>query len=445
MGAGGDADDAGGTKGAVDRRLGLPTTMLLVVASMVGTGVFTTTGYLLRDIGSITAMLFAWGVGGVVALFGALAYAELVAALPHNGGEYQLLSRIYHPSVGFAAGFTSMVVGFSAPTAASAIAFAQYTNIALGGEVLPPTLLALALIITTSAVHAFEVGVGGGFQNAFTAAKILLVALFVAAGLVAGDFGLIEAEGQVEFVTAIASPAFAVGLIFVSFSYSGWNAAAYVAGEVRDPKKNLPRALILGTGLVSLLYLGLNLVFVAGADMPTLIEAEAGVGAVAAIALFGESAGRTLAAVIALGLVSTVGALVMTGPRVYEAMGRDHRAIAALAQRRAGGGPLIAIGLQSLISIAMVLTASFDALVTYIGFTLSFFAALTVGGVFLLRHREPDLPRPYRTFGHPFTSLTFIALSAWMVVFAIQQKPVVALVGLGTIGAGLVTWRLVRA
>jgi len=419
--------------------------MLLVVASMVGTGVFTTTGYLLRDIGSVTAMLFAWGVGGVVALFGALAYAELVAALPHNGGEYQLLSRIYHPSIGFASGFTSMVVGFSAPTAASAIAFAQYSNIALGGEVVPPTILALGLIITTSAVHAFEVGVGGGFQNAFTAAKILLVVLFVGAGLVAGDLGLIEAEGQVEFATAIASPAFAVGLIFVSFSYSGWNAAAYVAGEVRDPKKNLPRALILGTGLVSLLYLGLNLVFVSSTDMPALIEAEAGVGAVAAIALFGESAGRTLAAVIALGLVSTVGALVMTGPRVYEAMGRDHRAIAALAQRRAGGGPIIAIVLQSLISIVMVLTASFDALVTYIGFTLSFFAALTVGGVFLLRRREPDLPRPYRTFGHPFTSLSFIALSAWMVAFAILQEPMVALVGFGTIGTGLVTWRLVRA
>ncbi len=430
----------GGAGAEVDRRLGLPTAMLLVVASMVGTGVFTTTGFLLRDIGSIYAVLTSWAVGGAVALFGALAYAELVAALPHNGGEYQLLSRIYHPGVGFAAGFTSLVVGFSAPTAASAIAFAEYADLALGGDVLPALPVAVALIVGTSAVHAFEVGVGGRFQNAFTAGKILLVCLFIGFGLANGDLSRLNAPTEHAFGPALLSPAFAVGLIYVSFSYSGWNAAAYVAGEVRDPKRNLPRALMLGTGVVTALYLFLNLVFIGAADVPTLIGAEERVGAVAAIQLFGQSAGRALAGIIAIGLVSTVGALVMTGPRVYEAMGRDYPTIALLSRRRVGGGPILAIGLQAVISIAMVLTASFDELLTYIGFTLSFFAALTVIGVFVLRRREPELERPYRTWGHPFTSIGFVLLSSWMVVFAVVERPQISLAGAGTIVGGMIVW-----
>jgi len=433
-----------GGEGGVDRRLGLPTAMLLVVASMVGTGVFTTTGFLLRDIGSVSAVLASWGVGGAVALFGALAYAELVAALPHNGGEYQLLSRIYHPGVGFSAGFTSLVVGFSAPVAASAIAFAEYADLAFGGGVVPPLPMAIGLIVVTSAVHALEVGVGGGFQNVFTAGKILLVALFTIGGLAVGDMGRLSVETEHGFGEALLSPAFAVGLIYVSFSYSGWNAAAYVAGEVRDPKINLPRALMLGTAAVTGLYLGLNFVFIGAADVETLVAAEERVGAVAAIGLFGESAGRLLSGIIAVGLISTVGALVMTGPRVYEAMGRDHAANAILARRRVGGGPILAIALQAILSIAMVLTASFDALLTYIGFTLSFFAALTVLGVFVLRRREPSLERPYRTWGHPFTTVGFILLSGWMVVFAIIARPMVALVGIGTIAAGLVVFFALR-
>jgi APA family basic amino acid/polyamine antiporter len=424
----------------VDRRLGLPTAMLLVVASMVGTGVFTTTGFLLRDIGSIAAVLTSWALGGAVALFGALAYAELVAALPHNGGEYQLLSRIYHPGVGFAAGFTSLVVGFSAPTAASAIAFAEYADLSLGTDVLPALPVAIGLIVVTSTVHAVEVGVGGRFQNVFTAGKILLIAVFVTGGLMSGDLGRLGAETERAFAPALVSPAFAVGLIYVSFSYSGWNAAAYVAGEVREPKRNLPLALMLGTGAVTVLYLGLNFVFIGAADVPELVAAEERVGAVAAISLFGESAGRLLSAVIAIGLVSTVGALVMTGPRVYEAMGRDYPTIALLARRRAGGGPVLAIALQALISIVMVLTASFDELLTYIGFTLSFFAALTVLGVFVLRRREPELERPYRTWGHPFTSIGFVALSTWMVAFAVLERPLISLAGVGTIAFGAAVW-----
>ncbi len=425
---------------APDRRFGLPTAMLLVVASMVGTGVFTTTGYLLRDIRSIPAVLVAWVLGGVVALFGALAYGELCAALPENGGEYKLLSDLYHPAVGFTAGVTSSVVGFSAPIAASAIAFDEYLAIALGGHVVPAPWPAIALVVATSVVHTLRVGAGSGFQNVFTAGKILLVVGFVVAGAFAGHVGLLGEGSTRALGDALATPAFAVGLVFISYSYSGWNAAAYVAGEVDRPSRNLPLALALGTGLVMLLYVAINAVFLASAPAAELAASESHVGAVAAVALFGESAGRVLAGIIALGLVSTVGALVMTGPRVYEAMGRDYPELRALALRRAGGGPGVAIVIQAAFALVMVANASFDTLLEYVGFTLAIFSALTVAGVFVLRRRETSTEVPYRTWGHPFTTGAFILLSLWMVVYALVERPLVGLTGLGTLAAGLLLY-----
>ena len=426
------------------RRLGVATATLLVVASMVGTGVFTTTGYLVRDIGSLPAVLFAWLLGGVLALFGALAYGELVAALPHNGGEYQLLSRIYHPAVGFIAGFVSLVVGFSAPVAASAIAFAQYTNAATGSDAIGEPTIAVVLVVVLTGVHATRVSVGTGFQNAITAAKVLLIFAFVAGGIYAGDLGRLARGSTRGFAEATFSLELAIGLIYVSFAYSGWNAATYVAGELRRPERTLPLALITGTLLVTALYLGLNVVFLSAAPAETIAASEARVGHVAAVGLFGEGAARVLSGIIAAGLVSTVGALVMTGPRVYEAVGCDYPKLAFLCWRREGGGPVVAMVLQSAISVVMVLTATFDELLTYIGVTLSLGAALTVAGVTVLRIREPNLPRPYRAWGHPLTSIFFVALMTWMVVATLVEKPLVALVSLVTVTAGLALYFVVR-
>jgi len=375
------------------RRIGVRTATFLVVASMVGTGVFTTSGLLLADLRSAPAVLLAWGLGGVLAMAGALSYAELVAALPSNGGEYYLLSVIYHPSIGFASGVVSFVVGFSAPIAASALAFGHYVH-ALWPAVpeLPP---ALALVAVMCAVHAFRVRAGGGVQDALTAFKVLLIAGFVAVG---AAFLVPErlAEAERPLLAATLSPQFAVALIYVTFSYSGWNAAAYVAGEVRAPSRTLPLALMAGTALVTLLYLGINLVFLAGAPAEQL-RGEVEVGHVAAVHLLGRPAGSVMSGIIALGLVSTVGALIMTGTRVLEAMGRDHGTLALLARRATGGGPFVAVVLQGAVAVIMVLTASFDALLGYIGFTLSVFAALTVLGVIVMRAQAPELERPYRT------------------------------------------------
>lgn len=424
-----------------ERRIGPWTAALLVVASMVGTGVFTTGGLLVRDLGSPVAVLVAWAVGGVAALSGALAYAELVSALPDNGGEYQLLGRIYHPFVGFVAGWATFVVGFSAPVAASALAFSAYLDAVFPG--VPRVPAGLALVAVTSVVHMVRVSHGSGFQNAFTAAKIALIVGFVALGVVAGDPSLIVHGATRPVAGAIFSSAFAVGLVYVSFAYSGWNAAAYVAGEMRDPARNVPRALLLGALAVTALYVSLNYVFFVAAPV-VRVSGVVEVAAVASEGLLGSIGSRVASGIIALGLVSTVGAMTMTGPRVYEAMGRTYPSLRWLTVRRTHGGPVVAIALQSGLAAAMMLSASFDALLTYTGFVLTLGSAATVAGVFVLRAREPGLARPYRAFGHPVTTLIYLALATWMVIASIMERPAVALAGAGTLAVGAILYFFVR-
>ncbi len=423
------------------RQIGALTATFLVVASMVGTGVFTTSGLLLAELRSAPAVLLAWLFGGLLAMAGALSYAELGAAMPENGGEYYLLSRIYHPSIGFASGVVSFSVGFSAPIAASALAFGSYVN-ALWPAI-PPVPAAVVLVLLACTAHAFRLGVGEHVQNAMTGFKILLVASFVVIGAASITEPARSVAGDQLWLAATLSPGFAIALVYVTFSYSGWNAATYIAGETKNPSTTLPIALVGGTLLVTLLYLAVNLVFLAAAPASEL-SGVVEVGHVAAVHLLGARAGAVLSGVIAFGLVSTVGALVMTGTRVIEAMGRDHPPLAFFARRSKGGSPVLAVWAQGLLAILLVVSATFDELLVYIGFTLSFFSALTVLGVIVLRQRSPDLVRPYRTWGYPWTPLAFVCLMVWMIVRACIEQPLVALAGVGTIVLGIVLWALTR-
>jgi basic amino acid/polyamine antiporter, APA family len=421
------------------RKLGPLSATLLVVASMVGTGVFTTAGFLVRDLGSVPAVLALWGVGGVLATAGALSYAELGAALPDNGGEYHLLSRIYHPAIGFVSGWVSLVVGFSAPAAASALAFGAYAHAALPG--LPPLAASLGVLLLLATAHATSVRFGTGIQNLTTIGLVLLAIGFVVVGLGRVDTSR-ALSSSLPFGEAIVAPSFAVGLVYVSFAYSGWNAAIYVAGEIQRPAKALPAALMVGTLLVTLLYLALNFVFVTAAPASAL-AGKLEVGQIAAQHLFGAGAARVMSILIALALATTVSALLMTGPRVYEAMGVDYPRLGLLARRKRGG-PTAAIVLQAALAAAMLMTATFDQLLSYIGFTLAVSSALTVAGVFVLRWREPSLPRPYRVLGHPVTPALAIAISGWMVIHSLVERPLAALAGLATIASGLALWALLR-
>jgi APA family basic amino acid/polyamine antiporter len=419
------------------RQFGPWTGSMLIIASMIGTGVFTTTGFMIADIKSLPAVLICWFLGGVLALAGALSYAELAAAMPENGGEFLYLSRIYHPAVGFVAGSTSLVVGFAAPVAASAIAFSYYLGAIFPAA--PKQTIAILLIMVLSALHACRVSIGSQFQNALTVGKVLLIVAFIAAGLWTGDPGRIFSDSPGDVAEAVLSPLFAVGLIFVSFAYSGWNACIYISGEIKQPERNIPISLFLGTAVVTLLYLGLNIVFLSAAPAEQL-AGVAEVGHVAAVGLFGDRAARFFSAIIAIGLISTIGAYIMTGPRVYEAMGRAYPRLHLFTGRGKDRGPVAAIILQAVVAIAMVSTASLRALLTYVGLSLSVFVALAVAGVIILRLREPDLARPYRVWGYPVTPIVFVLLVCWMIVNTIFERPVEALAGLLTLVTGLILY-----
>lgn len=421
------------------RRLGLTTATLQVVASMVGTGIFTTTGLLVRDLGSPTAVLVVWLIGGLLALCGALAYSELAAALPVNGGEYALLSRVFHPGVGFVAGWISLVVGFSAPIAASALAFGQYVAAIFPGT--PAGAAAVALVVSLALLHALHLRMSSGLQNAITIAIAGLIVAMVIGGLMLGDLGHITTDASRPAGEALLSPAFPIALVYVSFAYSGWNGTAYLAGEVRRPARTIPRALCAGTLGVVLLFVGLNVMFLASAPADEL-SGVVEIGHVAARRLFGSRAGAVLSGVIALALVSSVSAMMLAGPRVVEAMGKRCRRLSLLGNRSRGGTPALAIMLQAGVAVLMVVTATFEVLLTYIGFTLSLVAGLTVLGVVVLRIREPGLARPYRAWGYPVTPLLFVGLSAWMVLYALVERPSVALAGLATVASGVVLYLL---
>ncbi len=415
--------------------LGLFSAMAVVVASMIGTGIFTTTGFLVTDLNDVIPVLIIWLVGGFLALCGAWAYGELSAAIPRSGGEYHFLSRIFHPLLGFLAGWISLIVGFSAPIAAAAIAFSKYI-----AAVLPsfPTLVgAVGLIVLLSITHIADVKLGSYVQNFFTVLKVVLICIFIVGGLHHPPVVPLQITNPNWRV--MLSPAFATGLIFVFFAYCGWNGATYIINEVKRPRKIIPLALLFGTALVMLLYLLLNLVFLRAVPLSEL-SGTVEVGHLAATRLFGVTAGKLISSLIAIVLVSTVSAMIMTGPRVYHTIGQDFPLFKKLSSESARGTPLIAICLQAIISIVIVFTATFDMLLNYIGFTLSLSTGLTVAGVIVLRNREPDLKRPYRTWGYPVTPILFIMLSLWMVMHNLIIRPFESIIGIMTIVIGIIIY-----
>lgn len=440
------AADARGA-GEPPRRLGFVVAAAIVVANMIGTGVFTSAGFQAAGLGDPGTMLTAWVVGGVLALCGAAAYAELGAMMPRAGGEYVYLREAFHPLVGFLSGWVSLFAGFSAPIAAAALAFAAYTGAVAPGLAGPDEAKALAcgLVIAMTAMHAIDTVVGGRVQAALSIAKATLIVGFIVAGLLLGDGDASHLQARGDGLATVATHDFAIALMYVSFAYSGWNAAAYIAGDIRDPARTIPRALLAGTALVTVLYVGLNLTFLWALDPAYLATGAGGgpiveVGDAAARSLFGDAAGTALSTLIALGLVSAVSAMVMAGPRVYAAMAEDGALPRALAHRSRRGVPWVAIVLQGALACAVILVGQLGEVIRYVGFTLAIFAALAVAAVVVLRFTRPDAPRPYRTWGYPVTPAIFVASSAWIAYAQLDQNLGEARWALGTIAAGVAVW-----
>ncbi len=421
-----------------------PTLTAVVIANMVGTGVFTSLGFQLLDISSGFVILMLWALGGVMALCGALCYAELGAALPRSGGEYNFLTRIYHPGAGFVSGWISSTVGFSGPVALASMTFAAYAGsiFADGLSEMGEKLLAAVLLIALTIVHGTTHRTSGSTQIVFTALKVAVIVIFIAATL------LVVSEPQpVNFLplsgdgSTMLSGTFAVSLIYVSFAFSGWNSATYLSGELENPQQTIPWILVTGTATVTLLYLGLNFAFLYAAPMEDMVG-EVEVGAIAAQAAFGEVAGRFTGITLALLLISTVSAMTIAGPRVIQVIGEDFPAVRALGKTNHHGIPARAIYLQSAVALVFIFSSTFESILVFSGFTLALNTFATVLGVFVLRRNEPELTRPFRTFLFPLTPIVFLLLVGWTLTFTLINRPVEGLFSLGIIGSGLVFYWL---
>ena len=422
---------------AIPYKITFLTGAAIVIANMVGTGVFTSLGFQVVGIQSGFALLMLWLVGGLIALCGAVCYGELAAAMPRSGGEYHYLSQIYHPALGFLSGWVSATVGFAAPTALAALALGEYARRVWPG--LQPTWLSVAVVLALTLVHGRSTRAGSRLQVVITALKVGVLVLFIGVGMVMGEGQPLSFVPDAAGWRALLSPAFAVSLVYVSYAYSGWNAAVYLTGEIEHPQRNLSRILLVGTVVVLLLYVGLNYVFLRSTPLAGL-KGQVEVGFVAATSLFGAMGGRLMGGVIAALLVSTISSMIFAGPRIVQAMGEDLPALRWLAPRSRAGIPVRALLLQTAITLVFVLKPSFKEVLVYAGFILNLFTFLTVLGLFILRWRKPDLPRPYRAWGYPVTPLLFLALSGWTLAFIIRDKPHESLYGLATVGVGLLLY-----
>jgi len=411
------------------RRLGFASASALVVASMIGAGVFTSSGFALEDLGTPGRVLLAWVLGGVSAACGALCYGALARAIPESGGEYTYLARTLHPLAGFLAGWISLLAGFTAPIAAAALGLEAYldSTFELG---LHPRWTATAAILAAGVLHGLRLTPGVVAQNAVVGLKLALIGVFVGVG-----------AWKLRALGPLAAPpprpfdpgALAVSLVWISFAYSGWNAATYVAGEVRDAERNLPRSLLAGTAVVTAAYLALNAVFVHAAPLEAL-AGKAEVGAIAAEALGGSGLRRLLTLIVALALFTSVSSMVMAGPRVYARMAQDGFLPRFFEFR--GDVPGRAIVLQVAASIAVVWVAELRDLIGTIGFTLGLCAAAAVVGCLRLRAREGA--DRVRVPGFPVVPLFFLATTVFGSAYLVVRRPGQALSGLAIVALGLV-------
>jgi APA family basic amino acid/polyamine antiporter len=456
------ADSAQVSEVAMPAEFGLGTAVLVVVASMVGVGILTTSGYTMAMAGSHQYALILWAVGGVIALCGALTLAELAAALPQSGGDYVYLYHAFGPLIGFLSGWVSFLIGFSGPTAASAFAFAKYLLAALGqggggGVESSPALqrvLASAAVLLFAAVHVSGRERTARLQHGITGIQLALLASLAVAGLSIGwpnvanfqDARPIDRESLGGMLAA---------LVFVYYAYTGWNGAAFLAGEIRHPQRIVPRAVVLGTVLVMGLYLAVNVVYglaISQAELQAMIqdpantqgaEVVAPIARIAAARLFGPRWTTCVNVVVGLMLLSTLSAYLLQGPRVLYAMACTGQfpAVAARVTRRART-PAAATAFQVGMTLLLLWTGSFESIIVYASVGLSLFSMLAISAVYVLRWKRPDLDRPFRTPGYPLTPAIYLCLTGLLTAAAFLQHPAASSRALLSILAGIPVYYL---
>ena len=421
-------------------RVPLIAAVAIVIGNMIGTGVFGSLGFQAMALPAGFSILMLWLAGGILAFCGAVHYAELAAAFPRSGGEYQLLSRIYHPGIGFVSGWVSMIAGFPAPVALLALMLGTNVCRAAGGEsLLVIRLLAAGIVVMVTGAHLISVAFSGRFQWLSTALKVLLILVLTVCGFVLSNgagASLLPQPGETTLLSGKWDAIFQC-LIYVLFAYSGWNAACYIAGEVENPQRNVPRALLIGTGIVTVLYMLVNAAMLHATPMNELAASGLDVSYVAALHIFGPAGAAIMAGLIAIGLVSAISAMTWAGPRVSQQMGRDYPMLSFLARTDDKGVPWLAVLLQSALALGIIFTMDPQAIINSTEFLLQIFLLLTVWGVVHLRMKQPDLPRPCRAWGYPYTTGLFLVMIAFTLAWMLRNRPDETRVGLGVLIVGI--------
>ncbi|MDH3321843.1 MAG: amino acid permease [Flavobacteriaceae bacterium] len=414
-------------------KIGWKTAAALVISNMIGTGVFTSLGFQLVDIQNTWSIVLIWSIGGVLALIGAFTYAELGTNFKESGGDYIFLSRLFHPFLGYLYAWVSLTVGFTAPIAISVMAMKSYLQ-----PVYPQIFndwFGIGLIIFLTAIHSVSVGQSGKFQNLSTLIKIG----FVLTMIILGFYFLPYSEAAINldstWKSEIFLPGFAVSLLYVTYAYTGWNSAAYIVGEIDDPKRNLPKALLIGTLLVTVLYILLQIVFLKHASVDQMVG-KVEIASISFSNLFGSSGATWVGAFIAIQLIATISGYLWIGSRITYAMAKEHAIWKPIAVQNKNGIPVRALWLQAAISIVLTLTGSFDEVMLYASFVLQLMGTLTVASVFWLKAKKNSFKSPLK----PFIQIVFIVFSIWALGYMLVERPKESMIGLLFVLVGGITY-----
>jgi len=417
------------------RELGYFSATMIIIAAMIGTGIFTVTGYVIEYIPDPKHMIYAWIVVGFISLCGALSYAEISSVFYENGGEYLFLSKLIHPSVGFMSAWVSFIVGFSAPCAAAATAFGGYVSTIL--PYFSPVLSALAIVFYFSFVHIMGVKTGSYIQNILTVLKIVLVIVFIILGSAVATNVNIFTLDNVFSKSNTSNINILSSLLFISYAYTGWNTATYISGEIKNPKKNIPLAMITGTIIVSVFYVFVNIIYMqtlSNKEMEGVLE----IGYITMRKLYGASVGNYFSIGTAIALASIISALIMAGSRLYDKVGSDYKLFKNISVKSSQNIPVAAILVQCFIIVVLIISMNFERLLYYIGFTLNIFSVLTVISVFVIRKKE--MYSAFRVPLYPITPLVYIIFNIVVLFQTIICRPAESIIGFLTIFAGYILY-----
>ncbi len=431
----------------LNRKIGLFSVTNIVVANIIGAGIFTTTGYAMDLLKNPMLMLLLWALGGLVAFSGAIAFGELGAAFPEAGGEYIFISKLFNPLLGFLSGWLSLIVGFSAPIAASAIGFSEYFTLAfpalqerlISHEIIDPVWIkksmAILLILVFTLIHSRGVIFGSRVQNGLTILKVLLIVALIVAGFTFGKGDIANFKNASDFEFSFSGwKSIGLSLMFIMFAYSGWNSATYIGSEIKNPRKVIIRSLLISTGIVTVLYLLLNMFFVYAVPPHELVGVPE-IAGLAAGKAFGPVAESIVSLLISFALFSSLSAFILLGPRVYYAMAQQGYFFKFASRLHPKFKvPVGAMVLQSSIAIVLVLSGTFEQILVYMGFSLGIFPILAVLGVFKLRWSGKSV---LKLPGFPYVHLFFILIGIVMLVLAFFERPLESSIAILTALSGI--------